>query len=84
MSRTSAKLETAPRRGLSRLEAAQYIGVGATLFDAMVADGRMPRAKRINDRVVWDRYALDMAFSDLPDAKENAFDSALRRRAEHA
>jgi hypothetical protein len=29
-------------RGLSREEAARYIGVGTTLFDKMVAEGRMP------------------------------------------
>jgi hypothetical protein len=35
------------RRGLSRLEAAIYIGVGVTKFDALVAAGLMPRPKRI-------------------------------------
>lgn len=57
-----------PPRGLSRVEAAQYIGVSPTLFDQMVADGRMPKPKRINARVVWDRSQLDAAFSALPDA----------------
>jgi excisionase family DNA binding protein len=37
-------------RGLSRDEAARYIGVGTTKFDEMVADGRMPRPKRIDGR----------------------------------
>lgn len=54
-------------RGMSRDEAARWIGVGVTKFDEMVADGRMPRPKRIDGRVVWDRLRLDMAFSDLPD-----------------
>jgi predicted DNA-binding transcriptional regulator AlpA len=53
-------------RGLSRAEAARYIGVGVTLFDEMVADGRMPKPKRINARTVWDRHALDEAFDALP------------------
>ncbi len=55
-------------RGLSRELAALYIGVGTTLFDEMVADGRMPKPKRINSRVIWDRFELDAAFSDIPPA----------------
>ena len=65
-------------RGLSREEAARYVGVGVSLFDEMVADGRMPKPKSINRRIVWDRFALDAHFSDLPDATSNAWDSAFR------
>ena len=54
-------------RGLDRVEAAAYVGVGATLFDAMVRDGRMPPAKVIGGRRVWDRMRLDKAFDALPD-----------------
>lgn len=54
-------------RGLSRDEAASYIGVGATKFDELVAENRMPRPKCIGSRKVWDRLALDAAFSDLPE-----------------
>jgi predicted DNA-binding transcriptional regulator AlpA len=57
----------APRRGLSRIEAARYVGISATKFDALVKDGRMPRPKRIDGRVVWDVRCLDLAFDDLPD-----------------
>lgn len=56
-----------PPRGLSRVEAAAYIGVSPSLFDMMVRDRRMPCAKRINSRVVWDRLRLDAAFAALPD-----------------
>jgi predicted DNA-binding transcriptional regulator AlpA len=52
-------------RGLSRMQAAEYIGVGATKFDEMVSDGRMPRPKRIDGRTVWDRIRLDEAFDTL-------------------
>jgi len=55
-----------PPRGLSREDAARYVGVGSTLFDEMVADGRMPRPKVINSRAIWDRVALDIAFTSLP------------------
>jgi predicted DNA-binding transcriptional regulator AlpA len=60
-----------PPRGLSRVQAAAYIGVSTTLFDEMVEDGRMPKAKRINARTVWDRKALDLAFDALPDGEDN-------------
>jgi predicted DNA-binding transcriptional regulator AlpA len=56
-----------PPRGLSRLQAAAYIGVSATLFDEMVGDGRMPPPVRINSRVLWDRLQLDEAFAALSD-----------------
>jgi len=57
-----------PPRGLSRLQAAEYIGVGATKFDRMVDDGRMPKPKRVGSRVLWDRVLLDEAFEALEDA----------------
>jgi hypothetical protein len=53
--------------GLSRAAAAPYIGVGVSLFDQMVADGRMPKPKLINSRKVWDRHQLDAAFAALPE-----------------
>jgi hypothetical protein len=56
-----------PPRGLNRDEAARYIGVGTTKFDEMVQDRRMPTGKRVDGRVLWDRVALDRAFSELPD-----------------
>jgi predicted DNA-binding transcriptional regulator AlpA len=57
----------APRRGLSRDEAALYVGIGPTKFDELVASGRMPRPKTIGTRKVWDVQALDIAFDELPD-----------------
>lgn len=58
-----------PPRGMSRDEAARYVGVGITKFDEMVSDGRMPRPKRIDGRVVWDRLQIEAAFTDLPEEK---------------
>lgn len=67
-----------PPLGLSREEAARYLGIGPTLFDEMVADRRMPKPKKINSRVVWDRTALEVAFWALPDPDEReAFTRAL-------
>jgi excisionase family DNA binding protein len=56
-----------PPRGMSKEEAARYVGVSAATFDTMVADHTMPRPKRWGSRVIWDRIALDMAFADLPE-----------------
>jgi predicted DNA-binding transcriptional regulator AlpA len=64
-----------PPRGMSRDDAARYVGVGATKFDQMVSDGRMPRPKRVDSRVIWDRLRIEAAFTDLPDdARQNPFD----------
>ena len=57
-------LSLAPR-GLSRVQSAEYVGVGVSKFDEMVRDGRMPKPKRIDGRNVWDRLELDEAFSAL-------------------
>jgi predicted DNA-binding transcriptional regulator AlpA len=55
-----------PRRGLSRDESAMYVGVSATTFDKLVADGRMPQPRRIDGRKVWDIRSLDLHFDALP------------------
>jgi excisionase family DNA binding protein len=67
-----------PPRGLCREEAARYVGVGTTTFDAMVEDGRMPKPIRTGHRVIWDRLKIDAAFSDLGEDRENYFDRGLR------
>lgn len=66
-------------RGLNREVAASYIGIGTTLFDTLVTEGRMPKPKLINSRKVWDRQELDIAFNKLPneyepDDEANPFD----------
>jgi predicted DNA-binding transcriptional regulator AlpA len=59
------------------VQAAAYIGVSPSLFDEMVKDGRMPPAKTINARKVWDRVRLDEAFETLPDGESgNPWDEA--------
>ena len=59
-------------RGLSREQAAAYVGISPSLFDMLVKDGRMPTPKRINARTVWDRLQLDVAFAALPGNDEAA------------
>lgn len=61
----ASRRPTAPRRGLSCAEAADYIGVSVSKFLEMVDDGRMPSAKAIDRRRVWDLRALDRAFDEL-------------------
>lgn len=72
-----------PPRGMDRVDAARYIGVGITKFDQLVADRRMPQPMRVDGRVVWDRVKLDIAFSDLAavDDGENQIDAVLARAA---
>ena len=55
-------------RGLSRVVAAAYVGVGVTKFDQMVADGLMPPPVQLGGRKVWDKRAVDLAFDALSDA----------------
>ncbi len=59
-----------PPRGLNRPVSAAYIGVGTSLFDEMVDDGRMPKPKTINTRQIWDRLELDLSFDALPHKDE--------------
>ncbi len=61
------RAQSQPRRGLRREEAAAYLGFSARKFDELIADGRMPRPKRIDGVVVWDIRRLDLAFDELPD-----------------
>lgn len=73
----NAPLPPPTRRGLSRVEAAEYIGIGASKFIEMVADQRMPKPKKIDGRRVWDVRALDHFFDLLPgsdDLEHNPWD----------
>jgi excisionase family DNA binding protein len=64
-------------RGLSREEAADYVGVSACTFDKLVREGRMPAAIGINSRRVWDRHKLDDAINALAgDDANNPWDDA--------
>lgn len=66
------------RAGLSRVEAAEYIGVGVTLFDQMVADGRMPPPRQANARLLWSRVEVEKWFLALPyaDVRGQSIESA--------
>lgn len=70
MPRTAAALapsvQAAPVRGLSRDGAARYVGVSASSFDTMIAEGVMPKPRTWHARNIWDVRELDLAFDALP------------------
>lgn len=71
MSRLRDVLPTLPIVfGLSEPEAAASIGVSASKFRQLVADGRMPKPRRIDGRNVFDVDELRIAFKNLPHADE--------------
>lgn len=70
-----------PPRGMSRDEAARYVGVSITTFDRMVQAGWMPRPKRVFSRLIWDRLQLDAAFTDLAEQQTNPLDRMLAVRS---
>lgn len=54
-----------PPRGMRREDAARYVGISPTLFDEWVKARQMPRPAKIGGVVLWDRFALDAAFTAL-------------------
>ena len=69
-------------RGLSRVQAAEYVSISPSKFDQMVADGRMPKPKRVDARVFWDRLEIDAAFTALgADGASQANGSAVATAA---
>jgi len=56
--------------GLSRSEAACFVGVSTTMYDTMVRNGDMPKPKRIGARTIWDRGEVERAFRELPTEPE--------------
>jgi hypothetical protein len=70
------------QRGLALVDAAFYVGVSVDKFKALLADGRMPKPKRIDDIRRWDVEVLDIYFSQLPDdERTDAELSPAARRA---
>ena len=76
-------------RGLSRSQAAQYIGISNGTFEKLIRAGKMPLPKRIGQRAVWDVVALDLAFERIADDtgqvtsaapnESNEWDEVLRK-----
>lgn len=68
------RVEVVLRRGLSRQEAARYVGINTSTFDKLVHEGKMPQPFRIGSRTIWDLRKLDAAF-DLLSGLEEEIDS---------
>ncbi|MGE8131600.1 hypothetical protein ACQKQD_32035 [Methylobacterium sp. NPDC080182] len=64
------RVEVVPRRGLSRIEAARYVGISITTFDKLVREGKMPEPFRIGSRTIYDLRKLDAAFDVLSGSDE--------------
>jgi Helix-turn-helix domain len=56
-----------PRRGLSRVEAATYLGVSPSKFDELRKSGRIGPAKVLDGRKLYAIEVLDEFFDALPD-----------------
>ena len=66
MSRPAALPPTLQPRGLSRAQAAAFVGVSATTFDRLVIDGMMPGPRAVYGRLIWCRIEIEAAFAELP------------------
>jgi hypothetical protein len=56
-----------PRRGLSRVEAATYLGISPSKFDELRKAGRIGPAKILDNRKLYAIELLDEFFDALPD-----------------
>jgi hypothetical protein len=63
---SSLPLGMAPR-GLSRMQAAEYVGVSATKFDEWANDRKI--TFRIGKRVLYDRYRIDTELDNMMDTE---------------
>jgi predicted DNA-binding transcriptional regulator AlpA len=67
MTRQVALPPTLAPQLIGREAAAAYVCVSPNTFDQMVADGMMPRPRRLSERrVAWDVRELDVAVDRLP------------------
>jgi len=61
--------------GLPEPEAAASVGLSASKFRELVADGRMPQPRRIDGKLVYDVDELRSAFKNLPHNSDTEADS---------
>jgi hypothetical protein len=72
--RALCDIRPVPRRGLSRVEAAIYLGCSPSKFDELRKDRRVGPARLIDGRKVWDVRELDLVFEALPLESDDAAD----------
>ncbi len=61
-----------PRRGLSRVEAAIYLGISSSKFDELRKSGRMGAPKILDGRKLYAVEMLDEFFDALPAEGDSA------------
>jgi hypothetical protein len=72
---SAARIERpVPRRGLSRVEAAMYIGISPSKFDELRKDGRIGPAKLLDGRKLFAIEMLDEFFDALPEENHERAD----------
>lgn len=74
------RVDASPRRGLSRAEAARFVGVGLVRFDHLVTTGQMPQPITVLGRRIWDLKALDGAFDALCHGRREETDDEILAR----
>jgi predicted DNA-binding transcriptional regulator AlpA len=57
---------TQPRRGLSLVESAVYLGIAPAKFETLFDQGRLPKPRLIDGTQAWDIDELDEAFERFP------------------
>jgi hypothetical protein len=62
------------RRGLSRVEAAAYIGVSPSKFDQLRHTGRLAAPKVLDGRLIFTVERLDEFLDSLPDENQTSDD----------
>jgi hypothetical protein len=72
MSEVQARLHVRPiiRRGLSRLEAAAYIGISPSKFDELRKTNRLAAPKVLDGRLIFTVERLDEFLDGLPDENQ--------------
>jgi hypothetical protein len=66
--RTASATSSQPSAGWPEpYRGGRLYGVSASLFDRMVTEKVMPKPKRFARRVIWDRWRLDEALSEMPE-----------------
>lgn len=68
MSRASALPPSLAPKYIGREAAAEFLGVRPSKFDQLVRDGRVPRPRRWDRRIVWEVGALQAVEADGDDA----------------
>jgi predicted DNA-binding transcriptional regulator AlpA len=76
--RSSLRDLSLPRFALRRDEAAACLAVSPTKFDEWIADGRMPKGRKIDGVTLWDASEVREAWERLRDGEvHNPFDRVV-------